>query len=89
MFDVAVLKGKYVEYDPFDGNILIFKNNQCIEITYEQFDSMFYIINNFSDAALKEDCIFYKFINNGVLLKNHRGDERMTSMDTFFEMYRV
>lgn len=86
-FEIAVLRGRVVDFDPCDGMIDIIKNGVRKSITYEQFDDMFYVINEISDAALKEDCIWYMDVEDGVLLKNKVGDEMTISIPTFLEIY--
>lgn len=89
-FEVAVYRGRTVEFDPHDGAIFILKRDEePRSMTYKQFDDLFYIVNETSDAALKEDCIFYRVVNDGVVLKNHEGSERFISMDTFLSMYTI
>lgn len=88
-FELATLKGTIVEFDPCDGMIDIIKNGERRSITYEQFDDLFFVINEVSDAALKEDCIYYKIVGPGVLLKNHKGQERLIDMKTFLSTYTI
>lgn len=88
-FDVAVTRGCTVEFDPQDGFIFIVKDGERRRMTYEVFDNLFYILNETMDAALKEDCIFYRVVDGCILLKNHRGEERLISMERFFSMYQI
>lgn len=88
--EVAALQGTTFEYDPHCDDMVdvIKKDVGHRAVTYEQFDSMFYIINEFY-AARKEDCIFYRVVDGDILLKNHRGEERLISMTRFLSMYTI
>lgn len=89
-FELAALVGTLVEYDPVDGAIDIVKGNLRRTISYEQFFDLFYTIGYFElDAALKTDCVYYRFVDDGVLLMNHRNEERLVSIDTFLQLYHA
>lgn len=87
-FEIAALVGTLVEIDPVNGAIDIVKHNLRRTVSYEQFDDLFYTIGYLEmDAALKTDCVLYKFIEDGVLIKNHRDEERVISLSTFLSLY--
>lgn len=88
-YEIAVYQGRTVEFDPQDGYISITKDGISKTMSYDIFEDMFHIINETLDAALKEDCIFYRVIDGDVLIKNYRGDERLISMNTFLSMYTI
>lgn len=88
-YGIAALESCVSEFITMDFSIWIYRNCELKEITYEQFDDLFYEVSNFFNAALKEDCIFYRFTDdNKVVVRNRDGEERTISLDLFDRVYR-
>lgn len=88
-FEVAVLRNKIVEVYPFDNGIYIIKDDKKMHISYELFYDLYHVMDDSWNAAFKSDCILYRDVDDGVLLRNKLNVEMTIPLHVFIENYRV